>query len=885
MKKQNLKIYLPVLLGVFGVSIGVFLFANSNLSSSLGILSSANEKNYSITLDSTNAPISIGEHTVKTELGNPVKVDFLNASLLTGGFIHLNGGGSLILKTQLSGVNSVTATFSGSVHAECGLKENSTLSISKLESGQKSTLGDYMFNYVKLVADEDSDIYTAKLDYSCSIPEPQVVFGADVEAIGAKVYGVKDDDILGNTVRVHVDPFLGNTIESVKVRGTDVPYNSDLGVYEYEAGTDDVLVVKTSLTDHQTITVQNYIVDEDTGVAMPDGDSYEEMPILSADGYSYKVVPMNKPGYVVDKDYYMSVRDSEHTSVNFYYSKESKYDPAKTSTSLSGSGTANDPFLIKTCADYLYFASTYDASTTANNGKYFKLTRSIDLTGLTCEQFMFGKSGVAFQGNLDGSNTRITYSISGTAVNQSLIYNINGVVKNLSLYGLNHNSTRTAPLSNFINPKAEVSNISNFMVVEQEGGNAVSGLIGDCWGGHVLNCTNYANISDVNKAYNKTSSILGVVEKDGGIVEECFNFGNVNGNTLSAGIAPFANDGVTLSLKNVYNFGIVTNAGSGDSAGIILQPDLAYVSLDGCYNFGEVKGVNNVRLGGIANYVIPDATEAKTISNCYNFGKIAQIGTARAGGIISNITRTRNVEKVLKTYLGTVNFVNCKNYGDVTCNVTDDSGTGGIVGDTCLRVVAPTGQTLKDVLAAKATFTNCENYGYVDGTQRSGGIVGWAVTAEFENCVNCGDFGTRSGAASLQWNGGIVGTSYNQGDKISNIKVNNCRNFGTIKGSATAIGGIAGSPSGNASFTITNCQNYGHVIAGTTYAGGIVGQASGGTVKGSIANCINYGDIQAGTDYCGGIAGNPKVGTVTMGTNTNYGTITCPGSHKGSIQP
>lgn len=92
--------------------------------------------------------------------------------------------------------------------------------------------------------------------------------------------------------------------------------------------------------------------------------------------------------------------------------------------------------------------------------------------------------------------------------------------------------------------------------------------------------------------------------------------------------------------------------------------------------------------------------------------------------------------------------------------------------------------------------------------------------------------------------------------------INNCTNFGIVKGDDGA-GGIT---SGQSYDSISNCKNFGK-ISGNNYIGGIIGYSDGSRYK--IDNCKNYGEIY-GNDKVGGIVGG---GSVNCVGNTNFSSI------------
>ena len=169
----------------------------------------------------------------------------------------------------------------------------------------------------------------------------------------------------------------------------------------------------------------------------------------------------------------------------------------------------------------------------------------------------------------------------------------------------------------------------------------------------------------------------------------------------------------------------------------------------------------------------------------------------------------------------------------------------------------------------------------ISGNTRVGGVVGYlyGFSGNISNCINYAN-GNFSGIG-----GGIVGFIAGQ------HTIYNCKNYGSITGTAGIVGGSNGTDWGqftNVYNTIINCGNYGEVIGaridGST--GGIVanfkgdifnccnkskvsntinnrspaavGGIVGGLNDGKIVNCYNINDITSNLGYAGGIAGNQE---------------------------
>jgi hypothetical protein len=145
-----------------------------------------------------------------------------------------------------------------------------------------------------------------------------------------------------------------------------------------------------------------------------------------------------------------------------------------------------------------------------------------------------------------------------------------------------------------------------------------------------------------------------------------------------------------------------------------------------------------------------------------------------------------------------------------------------------------------------STIKNVTVEGWINTNgKNSGGIVGLAgepdptsgMTGFIRNCVS------RVTVNGGDKTGGIAG------DVSLGVKIENCRNEGSVTGTGERTGGIAGSLTKNGK--IENCRNTGSVN-GNKDTGGIVGYAEEAV---SVKNCRNEGNVTGGGDNTGGIAG------------------------------
>ena len=369
---------------------------------------------------------------------------------------------------------------------------------------------------------------------------------------------------------------------------------------------------------------------------------------------------------------------------------------------LAGTGTAADPYLVSTAADFKAMAQNCNADH-KGTGEYFKMTNDIDFGG-TAESPVqlpaIGKDGNAqitkiaygFDGTFDGDG----HTISGiyhteNDNNANGKYNAlfgcidkNGVVKNI-VFGENNHITAY----NYVGSIASL----NMGIIE--------------------NCTNNADITASNFA---AGGICGFMVNGCGTVRDCHNHGNIKAMTYASGICGGSQSGKSITtysylIESCTNSGNLstsnglgsagiagsysgavkncTNSGNADdtkgtakskqyTAGIVSCASFA-VDIDGCTNSGSINGVKNV--GGIVGNVMKGDEVTTTIKNCTNNGTVSGqdfyvagiVGnSARAEGLVSVESCTNNGEV---TSTGTAEFI-----GNLRGNTTIGLGEGNVIG-------------------------------------------------------------------------------------------------------------------------------------------------------------------------------------------------------------
>ena len=384
-------------------------------------------------------------------------------------------------------------------------------------------------------------------------------------------------------------------------------------------------------------------------------------------------------GYAASHDY-VKVHATETTNVvNIYYSKIESWDGTSISTSLLGTGTQDDPYLIKTGADLAYIAkivqshSQYTSNDNASyamysvfKGAYFKLLNSIDLNGhpLMIGYYNGWSDYSVFAGTLDGNNCTIRgINVSSTNRGAGLFGGIgpNGVVKNLSVYGTVTSTNGTVGgLTGWLGGKLD--NCTSYVNVT--GTSDVGGLVGNAeTKSQVLNCVNYG---DINGSEERVGGIAGTGKS---VFTNCVNFGNVTSTSSNVGgiIGAGTNQDTTSLQSYLRNYGTIT--GVNTTGGIV---GLLYVKLDNAVNYGEVKA-SSWNIGGI----VGRSANTSVISNCTNNGIASTTGTC-VGGIVGTnqgvlqssvnngiVKASSNVGGIVYNNEKTV--IGCTNNGTIEC--------------------------------------------------------------------------------------------------------------------------------------------------------------------------------------------------------------------------
>lgn len=235
--------------------------------------------------------------------------------------------------------------------------------------------------------------------------------------------------------------------------------------------------------------------------------------------------------------------------------------------SLTGSGTANDPYLIEDATDLATFRDIVNGSNDqkANTSACAKLTVDITLSGTWTPIADTSYLSGAFTGTFDGNG----HTISGLNGSNGLFGFVNGAtIKNLKVEGtVSGSSANVGGIVGKTQTGTRIENCAFTGSVKSTSTSStavVGGIVGKVNTGSltITNCYNTANITGGKNA----GGILGYSGAAGTKIENCFNTGTISGTSASGGIV----GSMTSSKSSVSNsYWTQPNDGKGIGSGSI----------------------------------------------------------------------------------------------------------------------------------------------------------------------------------------------------------------------------------------------------------------------------------------------------------------------------
>jgi thiol-disulfide isomerase/thioredoxin len=333
------------------------------------------------------------------------------------------------------------------------------------------------------------------------------------------------------------------------------------------------------------------------------------------------------------------------------------------STSLKGSGTDNDPFLVESLEDLVFLRDAVNAGKSIGDvdaaTASYQLTADIDLS-LVCSAVSkqswtpIGTEASPFQGTFNGGNHLV----------KGLYINSNG--NNKGFFG-----------------KAQASYICHLQIDGNvtSTGQYTSLVVGSLTGGNVAYCTVSGQVS--GRYY--TGGVAGQVRN--GQINDCVNRSEVKASQAQF-VGGVAGDVFLNGPISCVNYGTVTATdGSGDVGGIAGETG---GPAGNCVNYGDVTSSDGYHVGGIFGI-----HQARDMYNCRNYGNVS--GRQEVGGITGRSLQQGLIYNCLNEgavsgtdYVAGICAYQCNEFGDrvatamMNClNVGGVSGTGTYVGALC----------------------------------------------------------------------------------------------------------------------------------------------------------------------------------------------------------
>jgi hypothetical protein len=246
---------------------------------------------------------------------------------------------------------------------------------------------------------------------------------------------------------------------------------------------------------------------------------------------------------------------------------KSKYAPAPTDLSdmFKGEGTEQNPYLIQNADDLWALTNFTKGKSFTDTNTYFMLTADIDVSADNwlpiCSSAESGWVSVkngnvnSFNGNFDGNGKTITFKgdYTGDTWAKGLFGCIGGYVHDLTVRG------------SITTEKGKVGSLAAMAIT----------------GAQIENITSYVEISAQN---NQVGGIIGYIESDGVVIENCKNYGTITARELVGGILGGGYKNTVFT--NCENHGNIT--ATLKTAGGITGEKFAVMTVTDCTNTGTI---------------------------------------------------------------------------------------------------------------------------------------------------------------------------------------------------------------------------------------------------------------------------------------------------------
>ncbi len=449
--------------------------------------------------------------------------------------------------------------------------------------------------------------------------------------------------------------------------------SQEIGVTDaiVDSNGDAVLVVSSTST--KQLTIKKFFIN-DTEVDVPDTKIFngtksffvENLPACTTETCSYdlKIEYTNKYG----TDKIIKGTTKLITKQTTDATENNVADSGATIVKMTGTGTSEDPYLIKTC---LHLQAMNDSKSSI-----YHLANNIDCSDTINWNDGNGFLPVStFSGDFDGQN----YTINNLYINRPTtnyigLFGITGYadVNNVGLIDVNIIGQYDVGGLTGVSQNSLVYN--SYSTGNVNGYERVGGLIGYNQNRYVYNSHSSCTVSG-------TDRIGGLIGYINGPVYKSYSTGDVNGNSYIGGLIGYASNSVNESystgdvngngrvgglighnsntIYNSYSTSIVD--GGSYTGGLVGQ---CSGSVTKSYFAGTVDGTSGV--GGLVGRLY----SINFVSNSYSTGKV--IGTYSIGGLIGSFSASLTNGYWDRT---SSNQSNCHSGGDTNCTKITDNPT------------------------------------------------------------------------------------------------------------------------------------------------------------------------------------------------------------------
>ena len=257
--------------------------------------------------------------------------------------------------------------------------------------------------------------------------------------------------------------------------------------------------------------------------------------------------------------------------------------------SLAGTGTEENPYLISSLEDLIFFRDQVNSGENYFDGQYIELAADIDMAGVNWVGIGSATADHGFMGNFDGKNFKIKnltitspaldsdgYAYAGLfAVTEGTDKDHQNTIKNLTIENVTITTTGHIVSAAIAYPYYTiVDNVKVCGVIAITGGDYTAGVLA-----YTRRCVNASNLSIVGNTNsfvkgNKTvGGVISDIQMNGGLTAEYSNFnasgvtvtgeksvGGISGIIAGQTLDKCSIKNVTLSCEDPYRIGVVSGS-------------------------------------------------------------------------------------------------------------------------------------------------------------------------------------------------------------------------------------------------------------------------------------------------------------------------------------